>query len=151
MFLEQELYQKIRESLPIVCVDLLVVSNGQYLLVKRSQPPAKGQWWFPGGRILKNETIEQACKRKAKEELGLIVNVGEIVSVEESIFDDEQPVTHTINIVTATYPDNKNQHIKLDKFHSEYQWKRFADSRLHPCVYRPLVKAGFQPIVEDRQ
>ena len=54
--IEEELYQKIREVIPTVCVDLIVTNvDGFYLLGKRTERPAKGLWWFPGGRIFKWE------------------------------------------------------------------------------------------------
>ena len=143
MFIEQDLYQELRAKLPIVCVDLLVISKERwYLLVKRSESPAKGVWWFPGGRIFKGEAIKDACLRKAREELGIELDVGDIVSVEESIFKDEDPVIHTINIIVASYLTG-DRGIALDKAHCEYRWEEFADPTLHPCIYNPLVKAGF--------
>lgn len=143
MFIEAELYEQLRAKLPIVCVDLLVISKERrYLLIKHSESPAKGAWWFPGGRIFKGEAIKDACLRKAREELGIELDVGDIVSVEESIFNDANPVVHTINIVVASYLTGERR-ITLDKAHSEYRWEEFADPTLHPCIYNPLVKAGF--------
>lgn len=40
-------------------------------MIKRANEPAKGQWWFPGGRVHYLETREQTAKRKLKEECGL--------------------------------------------------------------------------------
>jgi len=85
MLIEEKLYHAIRASLPIACVDLLLIHENRYLLLKRLHAPAKDQWWFPGGRIFKDETITEACRRKGREELGLDLDMGEIVSVEESI------------------------------------------------------------------
>ena len=41
------------------------------LLIKRANEPAKGQWWFPGGRVHYLETRSQAASRKLREECGL--------------------------------------------------------------------------------
>ena len=52
--IEEKLYQKIREVIPTVCVDLIVTdTDGFYLLGKRTERPAQGLWWFPGCRIFK--------------------------------------------------------------------------------------------------
>ena len=68
MLIENELYDKIREVLPTVCVDLLVTNEQkQYLLAKRIEKPAKGSWWFPGGRIHKGETWQECAKRKGRD------------------------------------------------------------------------------------
>lgn len=69
--LDTDLYRTIVDVMPIVCVDLVVRLEGKrVLLVKRANEPAKDEWWLPGGRILKGETLETAAHRKALEELG---------------------------------------------------------------------------------
>lgn len=48
--------------------------DGKFLLVQR--PPGKkneGLWEFPGGKVEKEETLEEALKRELKEELGIDV------------------------------------------------------------------------------
>lgn len=141
--IEEQLYQEIRARLPIACVDLLLVHEARYLLLKRLHAPAKGQWWFPGGRIFKGESIAEACRRKGRGELGLDLDIGEIVSVEESIFRDEEPMIHTINIVVKVSMKNDLQQIILDDTHAEYRWLETIAPGLHPCVSGPLTKAGF--------
>jgi len=146
MLIEEKLYHAIRASLPIACVDLLLIHENRYLLLKRLHAPAKDQWWFPGGRIFKDETIAEACRRKGREELGLDLDMGEIVSVEESIFRDEEPMIHTINIVVKIFLKNGLQKIRIDNYtHAEYRWFETVDPDLHPCVSDPLLKFGFFP------
>jgi len=146
--IEEQLYQEIRAKLPIACVDLLLVHENRFLLLKRLHAPAKGLWWFPGGRILKGETIAEACRRKGRGELGLDLEAGEIVSVEESIFRDEEPMIHTINMVVKASMKNACQQIILDDTHAEYRWLKTIMPGLHPCVSAPLTKAGFLPEVK---
>ena len=45
------LYREFITRLPIACVDVAIVHRGAVLLVKRKDPPARGQWWVPGGRV----------------------------------------------------------------------------------------------------
>ena len=95
MLIENELYDKIREVLPTVCVDLLVTNEQkQYLLAKRTEKPAKGSWWFPGGRIHKGETWQECAKRKGKEELGIDLPIGNLISV-ENYFATDAAVSYT--------------------------------------------------------
>lgn len=60
------------EMLPLVSIDLLLRDiNGRYLTGLRTNPPARGAWFVPGGRIRKNESLRHALDRIAREELGL--------------------------------------------------------------------------------
>ena len=49
--------------LPIVCVDAIVVKGGKVLLIQRLTEPVKNELWFPGGRLRKSETFEDAAVR----------------------------------------------------------------------------------------
>lgn len=72
MFIEEALYAKIIESMPIPCVDLVVMDRvGRILLLKRKNEPASNQWWFPGGRVLFGELRPDAARRKLRQECGL--------------------------------------------------------------------------------
>ncbi len=147
MHIEQKLYDTIRQQLPILCVDILILNESkQFLLTKRRQSPAKDSWWFPGGRVHKCETITEAAKRKGREELGVDLEISDtIVSVEESIFINEHPVIHTVNIVVKSMAQINTQFV-LDESLSEYQWFSYIDSQLHPCVKAPLKKCGFSSV-----
>lgn len=67
--------------LPQIAVGAVVFKDDRVLLVKRSNPPAKGMWAVPGGKIQAGETMQQALIRELKEETGLNIKVGEIIYV----------------------------------------------------------------------
>ena len=76
MKLRPEEYRKVLEQVPILCVDGIIINQkGQFLLVKRKNEPFRDEWWVPGGRVLKGETLEEAFRRKMKEELGIEVKI----------------------------------------------------------------------------
>ena len=60
-------YKKILEYIPICCVDVVICHFNKILFVKRNTEPAKNEWWFPGGRVYKNEMLEETAIRKAYE------------------------------------------------------------------------------------
>ena len=65
-------FRRAVEMLPLVSIDLLPHDGqGRYLTGLRSNPPAQGAWFVPGGRIRKNEPLALALDRIAREELGL--------------------------------------------------------------------------------
>jgi colanic acid biosynthesis protein WcaH len=55
---------------PLVSIDLLIFDEQERLLLGlRTNEPARGTWFVPGGRILKGETLDVAFTRIATDEL----------------------------------------------------------------------------------
>lgn len=72
MFLRQEDFATVVRSTPLVSLDFIVEnSRGEFLLGKRTNRPAQGYWFVPGGRVQKDETLEAAFERLTMAELGL--------------------------------------------------------------------------------
>ena len=67
-FIPWSLYEQILDNMPIACVDVAILHDGKVLLVKRLDEPAKGQYWLPGGRVLKGEMLRDAAIRKTRDE-----------------------------------------------------------------------------------
>jgi colanic acid biosynthesis protein WcaH len=58
------------------------------LLVERTNRPAKGEWFVPGGRVHKGERLVEAVHRVAREELGVEVGIEERLGAYEHLYDD---------------------------------------------------------------
>ena len=72
MLLDAEKFLGLVDAAPLVAMDLVLVRGGsEILLGQRNNRPAQGFWFVPGGRIRKNEPMQQALARVAREELGL--------------------------------------------------------------------------------
>ncbi len=124
-YIDQELYNQFLDKMPIVCVDLLLYSpkRNQFLLIRRNQEPLKGNLYFPGGRLFKNETLENGCKRIAKTETGLDCEVRRFLGVYETDFANssvEGIGTHTINLTYFLIA--KNDEVKIDETSSSFTW-----------------------------
>lgn len=52
-------------------VSAIVQNRDKYLLIKRMNPPSKGMYAFPGGRVENGESLEHAVLRELIEETGL--------------------------------------------------------------------------------
>lgn len=57
-----------------MAVGVLLRPDGRFLLTSR--PPGKvyeGYWEFPGGKVERGETVEQALRRELREEIGITI------------------------------------------------------------------------------
>ena len=57
----------------------IVIAGDSILLVTRTNPPARGLWTIPGGRIEPGERMAEAVVREVLEETGLAVDCGPLV------------------------------------------------------------------------
>lgn len=123
MKLPEAEYRRFLETMPIVCVDgVLVNEEGQYLLVKRRNAPLKDLWWVPGGRVHKGETFEQAFHRKMREELGIEVQLLAPLGVTQELHADDprggEQGVHAVSVVFLARP--LSEEITLDEQSSEW-------------------------------
>jgi colanic acid biosynthesis protein WcaH len=122
----EEIYRSIVDTMPILCVDAIIRNDKEeVLLVKRTNEPLKGEWWVPGGRVYKGENLEDAIRRKIKEELGIDIQIKGAVGYYEDQFE-KNPLNvesglHTLGIVFEVKPQSLN--IKLDDQSGD--WKFF--------------------------
>ena len=77
---------------PIVGVAVLLVTDGDILLVKRTGS-YEGTWCIPCGYLEYEEEIRAATARELREETGLMVEVGAIMAVHSNFHD---PLNHTV-------------------------------------------------------
>jgi colanic acid biosynthesis protein WcaH len=133
MKLAPDEYRKILSTVPIVCVDCLVINGkGEYLLVKRKNEPLKGEYWVPGGRLHKGERLADAVHRKMREEIGVEVEIVRSLGFFEEFFEhtaeDANGGAHSISFLYLVRP--KTSDIRLDDQSSEWGWFNDAPQRL---------------------
>ncbi len=129
MFLDKELFSTVIKSTPLVSIDLVVKNKqGQTLLGQRLNRPAKGFWFVPGGRILKDESLAAAFKRLTLDELGEEFNIEQASLLgpydhfyDDNVFGDEFS-THYVAIAFLLVIDHELRHLPLDIQHGTYQW-----------------------------
>ena len=142
--ISKEEYSLILEKMPICCIDLIVVKDNKVLLVKRKNKPAQGVYWFPGGRLYKNETFQEAVKRKAKQEIGVNVKIIKQLGAFETIFPDsninEKINTHSINTTFIVSPLSEN--IKLDPQSTDFKWISKIEKYLPEYIQNLLKLSG---------
>lgn len=131
MWLPDQVFKTVISSTPLISIDLVVRNNqNQVLLGKRLNAPAKGFWFVPGGRVQKDETLDDAFTRLIKEELGTEVGIkrseANFLGVyehfyEENVFD-HNATTHYVVLGYEIIIDlSKLSKIPL-KQHNQYTW-----------------------------
>ena len=142
MKMEEKKILEIVDATPLVSVDLIIESPFQKVLLgKRTNRPAKGFWFVPGGRIVKNETISQALKRISEVEVGqdLSTKAPRLLGAYDHIYEDNFLNVNGINThyVVLAYVIILQQEIeaKPDGQHSELKWweidKILEDPNVH--------------------
>lgn len=140
-----ETWQTIVENVPIVSVDLVVHRGAQVLLGKRQNEPAKGEWFFSGGRVRKREQREEAVHRIARAELNTDVIIEETLGTDEHIYEtaevDSPSGKHYLSSGYLVHPQND---VSVgDDQHDSIKWFPTCDlPELHPYVKHYLEQAN---------
>jgi len=129
--------------MPIPCVDLLVTDiAGNILLVKRGNEPAKGQWWFPGGRVYYKETRMDAAMRKLKEECNLDAKEIRELGTFDVILENTVTNSSVHGITTLFFMKvDREDAFRLDYQSIDAQWRTPDDwckEKLDPFVKEGL-------------
>ena len=75
---------------PIVGVGAIVIKGDSILLVRRGNPPNKGQWGVPGGCLELGETLREGLAREVREECGIEIKIGELFDIFEVFAKDDK-------------------------------------------------------------
>ena len=123
-WVSDEEWETIVRHVPIVSVDLVVFHDDRVLLARRENEPAKGEWFVPGGRVLKNESREEAVHRVAQEELGVDVEIIESLGAYEHIYDTaDVDVSNGKHYLANGYVVRpKSDEFELDSQHSAFRF-----------------------------
>ncbi|MHB0776582.1 GDP-mannose mannosyl hydrolase [Halomonas sp. WWR20] len=132
MWLEDDTYRTVIDSTPLVSIDFIVQNaQGKILLGKRLNRPAQGYWFVPGGRVLKNETLDRAFQRLSLNELGITFSrkQAKMLGVYEHFYEDN--VFHSSSKGASTHyivlgywlilPHEQELAPPLSQ-HGEYHW-----------------------------
>ncbi|MDH5471659.1 MAG: GDP-mannose mannosyl hydrolase [Gammaproteobacteria bacterium] len=132
-FSEQK-FLNIIDQTPLVSIDLIIENpEGKILLGMRNNKPAQNYWFVPGGRIRKNETLEQAMKRISKTELGFEIDINdtELIGAYDHIYTDNFANAKDINThyvaLGHRYKLKNEIPITIDNQHNKILWLNIRD------------------------
>lgn len=128
MYLKKETFTTVIASTPLISIDLVAKNiKGEYLLGFRTNRPAKNFWFFPGGRVLKGESMGDAFTRLCKNELGLtaIRNDAKFLGPYEHFYQDyvfgEDVSTHYVVLAYELTIDIDKAGLPTEQ-HNDYNW-----------------------------
>lgn len=81
---------------PALAADCVIFHGDAVVLVRRKYDPYKGHYALPGGAVEIGETVEDACRREMREEIGLDVRNLRLIGVYSK--PDRDPRGHTVSI-----------------------------------------------------
>ncbi len=142
MHLPLTTFKTVIQSSPLISIDLIVSNQeGKVLLGYRTNRPAQGCWFVPGGRILKDESMASAFKRLTLTELGSTFSISQahFIGPFEHFYSDnvteESFTTHYIVLGYRLIVDEAQLNLPLDQ-HSQYTWMSETELLAHPSVHK---------------
>ena len=139
-FIPADEFARFIDRMPEVCVEVVLRIDGRVLLARRTNEPAKGEWFWPGSRLYKGEQLLAAAHRVAAEELGIGIEIVERLGVNAHFWERSplpgSPSRHTVNVVFLAEPAQADPDIALNDEHSELRLVDDADTEFHPYVTR---------------
>lgn len=145
MWLPDETFKSVIQHTPLISIDLIVRNEkGEVLLGKRVNAPAKGYWFVPGGRVRKNETLDDTFVRLVREELGIESGINradaKFLGVFEHFYNnnifDDNICTHYI-VLGYEINTNHNQLLYLPIMqHKEYIYMSDRELLANPLVHK---------------
>lgn len=138
--LSAERFSAVVRDTPLVSLDLVVVdANGRALLGQRRNKPAQGYWFVPGGRVLKDERLEDAFSRLLHQELGLDTKVpATFLGVYQHFYEDgfagDGVNTHYVVLAYRLMVAPDSLALPLDQ-HARYQWFDPESIRVNALIH----------------
>lgn len=133
-----ETFSEFVRMMPQCCVEVVLTAPAGVLLANRSNEPVKNEWFWPGSRLYKGESLKDAAHRVATEELGLEIDVVEQLGVHEHRWETSAeagaPSRHTVNIVYLAEPATGDFEIELDAQHTATKFVKTVDETYHKYV-----------------
>lgn len=137
-YIPGETFSEFIQSMPQCCVEIVVSTDNGVLLAKRANAPVKDSWFWPGSRLYKGESLENAPHRVADEELGIDVDIVEQLGIHEHVWETSaeagRPSRHTVNIVYLVEPADPDFEISLDDQHTTTRFVESVDESYHEYV-----------------
>ena len=126
MFLDSSTFSTIIENTPLISIDLIIKNDkGEILLGKRLNKPAIYSWFVPGGRIYKDETLDEAFTRTVSDELALNItrDKAKFYGLYEHFYNDNVfNDNFSTHYIVLAHEINIENIPTINHQHSSYKW-----------------------------
>jgi ADP-ribose pyrophosphatase YjhB (NUDIX family) len=126
-----------QDNVPIIPIPAIGVGgilfnkHQQVLLIRRDQPPAKGLWSVPGGRLEPGESLVDCCQREFYEETNIEITVQHIVALVDRKLEGYHYVIVDFLVIMN---DEENIDLKAQTDVSEASWFTLPELADMPIV-----------------
>ena len=137
-------FKNIIKNTNLFAFDLIIKNNNdEVLLAKRNNKPAQGMYFVPGGRVFKNENLNDAFNRILNQEIGLKISDFKNIFYKglynhiykDNVYGDTRFNTHYI-VYAIELQLKKNINIFLDNQHSDYKFINIKDLLMDVDVHQ---------------
>jgi len=142
-YLDRDEFALVVRNAPLVSIDVIIRDPRRSVLVGlRTNEPAKGKWFVPGGVIRKYERLADAFARIVKDEIGINASIidAKFIGVYEHLYDNnvfgqEGFGTHYIVLAHVLNLDRRPD-IVSDEQHSGFRWMTPTELISSPDVHQ---------------
>jgi len=152
-WLNQTKFIEVIDSAPLVSIDLILLHEKKILLGKRTNRPAQGYWFVPGGRVRKSESLSTAFQRLTLAELGVELDYSQaqLLGAFDHFYSDsvfgESLSTHYVALGMCLNLSRRIEHLPKDQ-HNSFVWWPVHDALSDPVVHK-YTKLYLHKILKD--
>ena len=96
--LPKNVFEEIYQHVPRLCIEVIIDTPQGIILTKRLISPWEGMWHIPGGTIYLGEKIDEALNRIADDEIGVKINIKNMIGIIEYLGQHEKGFAHSVGI-----------------------------------------------------
>ena len=124
----------------------IVLDDARRLLIQRRADEALlgGLWELPGGKRTGRETLQEACRRELHEELGIIVDVGELVQSVQHAYSHFRITLYAFRCTIVAGTPTSSTHLPV-------RWISLSDlgNYAFPRANRRILDALVQALTQE--
>ncbi len=137
MYIKNKIYKDILKNIIVQTVDIIFLNeDNKILLWLRKNSPLKWEYYLPGWRRLKNETIQDSVIRKSKEEIWINIDIDKLkfLWVYDDIYEDSmyENISSHYSPIIFVYKLSKEEekNLKIDEQHENFIFFDLTDNSL---------------------